>query len=115
MCNNSQCFAGVFIDFIDTLCINKDTNIIIHNVEFDFNFILVHATRNFIPKEYIEKFTNAKFICSLELARKLLPGESHKLDYLKKKFNISTTSHRALNDVLVTNRVYKKLLELEAK
>jgi len=115
MVKNSECLEKVFIDFMDSLSIDKDTNLVIHNAEFDFNFIIYHITRNsIIPKNYIDRFKSVNIICSLELSRKLLSG-SHKLEDLKKRFGINTKSHRALNDVLVTNKIYTKLLELEAE
>ena len=114
MVKNSECLEKVFIDFMDSLSIDKDTNLVIHNAEFDFNFIIYHITRNsIIAQDYIDRFKSVNVICSLELARKLLSG-SHKLENLKKRFGINTKSHRALNDVLVTNKIYKKLLELES-
>ena len=114
MCKNSNDLYDVFIKFIDTLNIDKNTNLVIHNSEFDYNFILYHV--NSFPdklNEYVNRFKSCNIICTLELSRKLLPDESHKLESLKRKFGINTKSHRALNDVLATNKIYQKLLELE--
>ena len=115
MCKNSRDFEEVFVLFMDCLNISNDTNLVIFNVEFDFNFIKFYLERNtFIPNMCKEMFLNCNKICALELARKVLPGwPSHKLDYLKERFGIKTKSHRALNDVLVTNKVYQELLRLE--
>jgi DNA polymerase III epsilon subunit family exonuclease len=85
---------------------NKQT-IIIHNAAFDFNFIKYYTHNNF--KAFWEK---QFIICTLELSRELLPNEPHKLDDLKRKFNIKAKGHRALNDVLSTIKVYENLKKL---
>lgn len=114
MLKYAETFTHVFEKFIMSLNINSDTNLVIHNAEFDYNFIKFWIEKdNKINEELKASFINANVICSLDLARKLMPGESHKLEYMKNKFNIKTKSHRALNDVLVTKKIYEKLLELE--
>lgn len=115
MCNNSVYLDNVFHTFMDALDIDEDTNLVIFNVEFDYSFIAYWINGYNIDKDYKDRFLNCNKICALELARKVLPGWSHKLDNLKEKFGIKSKSHRALNDCLVTNKVYQKLLELEGK
>lgn len=105
-------FELVMIDLIMSLQI-MHTNVIMHNVKFDYNFILYWMEKKKIDPRMLKSFLSNNFICSLEMARKLLPEESHKLEDLKKKFGIKTKSHRALNDVLVTNKIYQNLLKIE--
>lgn len=109
MVNNAPAFDFVMIYFFRSLNIIPDTNIIIHNVEFDYNFINYWLNKNNI----INPLKDCNKICSLELAKKVLPDESHKLESLKKKFGIKTKSHRALNDVLVTKKVYEELKKID--
>jgi len=106
---NAPAFDFAMTYFFRSLNIVPDTNIIIHNVEFDYNFIKYWLNKNNI----INPLKDCNKICSLELARKVLPGEIHKLEVLKKKFGIRTKSHRALNDVLVTKKVYEELKKIE--
>lgn len=113
MCNNADKFQDIFHTFMDCLDIDQDTNLIIHNAEFDYNFIMFWIEKYNIDKEYIDRFKNCNVVCSLKLARELLPNESHKLEYLKAKFSIKSKSHRALNDTMVTNKIYQELLKLK--
>ena len=112
MLKNAPKLSTVLLKFLYILDIGNDTNLIIHNAEFDYNFIM-HYAKKLIPDKYIKKLEECNIICSLELARKVLPNQSHKLEDLKKRFGINTKSHRALNDVLVTNKIYKELLKIE--
>lgn len=115
MVDNSNYLDEVFHTFMDCLDIDNETNLVIHNAKFDFNFIkywIRHTCRYNIDESYIKRFENVNIFCSLELAKSLLPGESHKMEDLKKKFGIKSKSHRALNDVLITKKVYEKLIKM---
>lgn len=106
---NAPAFDFVICNFFRSLNIVSGTNIVIHNAKFDYNFIEYWIKKHNVYS-YLDK---CNIICSLELARKVLPGEIHKLEVLKKKFGIKTKSHRALNDVLVTKKVYEELKKIE--
>jgi DNA polymerase III epsilon subunit-like protein len=82
-------------------------NIVIHNVNFDKNFISY-----FLDKHDSDCWNLNNFICSLELSKIVLPNQSHKLNDLKEYFGIKTRGHRALNDVLSTIKVYEELKKL---
>lgn len=113
MLKNASSFDDVFTKFLMFLDIKSETNIVIHNKEFDYNFLMYWIKRYKIPQFDIRNFESANYICSLEMARDLLPNQSHKLEVLKDQFGIKSKSHRALNDVLVTKKIYQELLKIE--
>ena len=97
--------ADELLDFI------KDKKIIIHNANFDLNFL--NGELIFIKKELIEK---KQVIDSLELARNKFPGLSNSLDALCKRFNIDLsrrTKHNALLDCELLREVYINLLDVK--
>jgi DNA polymerase III epsilon subunit-like protein len=112
MIKHAAPFDKTFLNFLNVLEIDKGTNVVIHNVEFDYNFICYWIDKNFSNSYIKERFEGVNLICSLKLAREVLEG-SHKMEDLKRKFGIKSKSHRALNDVLITNKVYQKLLEIK--
>ena len=95
--------ADEFLNFI------RGKKIIIHNANFDLNFLngeLNSLKKNLIHKEVV--------IDSLELARNKFPGVSNSLDALCKKFNIDLsrrTKHNALLDCELLREVYINLLD----
>ena len=92
--------AKNFLDFI------KDDTIIIHNAEFDTNFI---------NKELQNcGFNNIKnfVIDTINIAKKEFPGQTVNLDSLCKKLDIKNTRqnfHGALLDATLLSKVYLKL------
>jgi DNA polymerase-3 subunit epsilon len=92
--------AKKFLDFI------KDDTIIIHNAEFDTNFI---------NKELQNcGFSNLKnsVIDTIKIARKEFPGQTVNLDSLCKKLDVTNTRqnfHGALLDATLLSKVYLKL------
>lgn len=107
----APCFAMVFTKLMSSLEITEGTNIIIHNASFDYNFIKYQADKQCsVASRRI--WDNVNVICSLELARKLITG-SRKLEDLKLLFGIKSKSHRALNDVFVTKKIYEGLIDME--
>ena len=89
-----------FLEFI------KDDTIIIHNAEFDTNFI---------NKELQNcGFSNIKnsVIDTIKIAKKEFPGQTVNLDSLCKKLNVKNTRqnfHGALLDATLLSKVYLKL------
>ena len=92
--------AKNFLDFI------KDDTIIIHNAEFDTNFI---------NKELQNcGFNNIKnfVIDTINIAKKEFPGQTVNLDSLCKKLDVNNTRqsfHGALLDATLLSKVYLKL------
>jgi DNA polymerase-3 subunit epsilon len=92
--------AKKFLDFI------KDDAIIIHNAEFDTNFI---------NKELQNcGFSNLKnsVVDTIKIAKKEFPGQTVNLDSLCKKLDIKNTRqdfHGALLDATLLSKVYLKL------
>ena len=82
--------------------------LVAHNASFDSQFLRAEMKR-------IDKLVENPFLCSLLLARRLLPDQkSFKLsalkDYIKFKADASHCDHRALDDVLVTVELWNHLL-----
>jgi DNA polymerase-3 subunit epsilon len=92
--------AKKFLDFI------KDDTIIIHNAEFDTNFI---------NKELQNcGFSNLKnsVVDTIKIAKKEFPGQTVNLDSLCKKLDVKNTRqnfHGALLDATLLSKVYLKL------
>ena len=92
--------AKKFLDFI------KDDTIIIHNAEFD---------KNFINKELQNcGFSNIKnsVIDTIKIAKKEFPGQTVSLDSLCKKLDVHNTRqnfHGALLDATLLSKVFLKL------
>ena len=92
--------AKKFLDFI------KDDTIIIHNAEFDTNFI---------NKELQNcGFSNIRnsVIDTIKIAKKEFPGQTVNLDSLCKKLDVKNTRqnfHGALLDATLLSKVYLKL------
>ena len=90
-----------FFDFVG------DNVVVGHNVTFDISFIAASAGRaglTFAP-DYVD---------TMRLARCLYPAEKHhKLQNLREWFGIDVLgAHRAMNDVLATNRAYIAMREI---
>lgn len=85
-----------------------DDIIVGQNVNFDVNFLY----DNF-EKELNISLKN-DFVDTLRIARRLLPElNHHRLDDLTNYFNIEARDkHRALNDCVLTNKVYLKMCEI---
>ena len=95
-----QKIAKKFLDFI------KNDVIIIHNAEFDTNFIdkeLQNCGFNKIKNSIID---------TIKIAKKEFPGQTVNLDSLCKKLNVINTRqnfHGALLDATLLSKVYLKL------
>lgn len=78
-----------------------------HNVTFDYRFVKQWAVNREIPLE-LDAFD------TLQLARKLLPGEQpKKLENLCEYFGIQReNAHRALDDALETQQIFERLKAL---
>ncbi len=92
--------AKRFLDFI------KDDTIIIHNAEFDTNFInkeLQNCGFNNIKNSVVD---------TIKIAKKEFPGQTVNLDSLCKKLDVNNTRqgfHGALLDATLLSKVYLKL------
>ena len=92
--------AKKFLDFI------KDDTIIIHNAEFDTNFInkeLQNCGFNNIKNSVID---------TIKIAKKEFPGQTVNLDSLCKKLNVKNIRqnfHGALLDATLLSKVYLRL------
>ena len=92
--------AKKFLDFI------KDDIIIIHNAEFDTNFInkeLQHCGFSNIKNSVID---------TIKIAKKEFPGQTVNLDSLCRKLDVTNTRqnfHGALLDATLLSKVYLKL------
>ncbi len=92
--------AQKLLDFI------KDDIIIIHNAEFDINFI-----NNQLQNCGFNRINNI-IIDTIKLAKKEFPGQAVNLDSLCRKLNVNNTRqnyHGALLDATLLSKVYLKL------
>lgn len=97
-------FADIFPDFLEFI---RGAELIIHNAEFDVNFI------NHEIKQMHGKFGPLTDYCtvvdSLELARMKHPGQKNTLDALCKRYNVDNSGrelHGALLDAEILADVY---------
>ena len=81
-----------------------------HNVSFDYNF--VRSEFKSLGYDY-----NRKTLCTVKLARKLIPGKSsYGLGKLCKELDIQISDrHRAHGDALATTKVLELLLSIDHK
>jgi DNA polymerase III subunit epsilon len=84
--------------------------IIAHNASFDSKFLIAEMRR-------INKVIFNQFLCTLLLSRRLMQKAGcYKLSFLKKYINFQSATdhkdHRALDDVLVTVALWKRMISL---
>lgn len=87
----------------------KDTIIVWHNISFDFRFL------NYYHYQCFWTYLNNETLCTLKLARKLLPDlPNRKLWTICEYFWITNErAHRAMGDTRATLEVLEKYIELE--
>lgn len=88
--------ANDFIEFI------ADTELIIHNASFDVGFINAELER--AGNDIIDINSCCKVVDSLEMARKMHPGQKNNLDALCKRYEIDN-SHRELHGALLDAQI----------
>ena len=104
--SNKKKFLEIAEDFLGFI---NDTNLIIHNAEFDLSHLNNELKK--IGKNIIKK---NRIIDTLELARKKFPGSAINLDSLCKKFRIDNSKrqkHNALVDCELLSKVYINLID----
>ena len=88
--------ANDFIEFI------ADAELIIHNASFDVGFINAELER--AGHDIIDINSCCKVVDSLEMARKMHPGQKNNLDALCKRYEIDN-SHRELHGALLDAQI----------
>lgn len=94
--------APIIFDYLDGKVF------VAHNVNFDYSFINHHLKR--------EGFTlNSKKLCTVRLARKILPGlPSYSLGKLCRSLNITIENrHRAAGDALAATVLFKMMVDAD--
>jgi len=91
------------------LAFTADLPVVSHNADFDFGFLRSACKRCDLPL-----FSN-RCVDTLALARRLVDGvKNFKMATLLDYFGIEVNNmHRSIEDCLVTNKLYEKLIELE--
>lgn len=91
-----------FLEFLN------DSQLIIHNVQFDLSMI-----NESLKRMSIKQIEKKNTICTLELAKKKFPGSKNNLNALCRRFDINLDSrekHGALIDSFLLLEVYNELL-----
>lgn len=94
--------AGDFLDFVG------DSQLIIHNADFDVNFLNWELAALGLPQ-----FAPDRATCTVKLTRRKFPGAPASLDALCRRYNIdnsSRTLHGALLDAQLLAECYVELL-----
>ena len=98
-------FADIAADLTEFL---GDTTLVIHNAAFDISFLSAELQRCGRSPLRLERA-----LCTLELARRRLPGARHSLDALCERYAIDRSArlrHGALLDARLLARVYLELI-----
>ena len=103
--SNKPVFSDIIDDFLNFI---KDSDLIIHNSKFDLPFINYELEIN-NSKALDTKKNNV--IDTLNLARKMHPGQSVSLDALSRRYkvNIERENHGALLDAEILAEVYLEM------
>ncbi len=106
--SKKQIFGEIADDFLEFI---EGKKLIIHNANFDLNFL--NGELELIKKQKINKDL---VIDSLEISRNKFPGLSNSLDSLCKRFGIDLSKrikHNALLDCELLREVYINLLDVK--
>ena len=98
-------FAEIVGDFLDFV---GDSQLVIHNADFDVNFLNWELAALGLPQ-----FTPDRATCTFKLTRRKFPGAPASLDALCRRYNIdnsSRTLHGALLDAQLLAECYVELL-----
>jgi len=103
MVKNAPCFHQVAKTIVE---LTAGRTFIAHNVRFDYGFIKEEFAR--LGYDY-----NRKTLCTVQMARKLLPGhQSYSLGKLCSDLGIEINGrHRASGDALATVKLFEILLQ----
>ncbi len=88
----------------------KDSEIVGHNVSFDLGFL------NYYGAKYEISF-KGEYADTLAMSRQLLRNKlvNYRLATVAEYFKLKFKGHRALNDALVTVKIFLKLIDLQEK
>ena len=103
--SNKPVFSDIIEDFLNFI---KDSDLIIHNAKFDLPFINYELETN--KRKGLDSKRN-NVIDTLNLARKIHPGQSVSLDALRRRYkiNIDRENHGALLDAEILAEVYLEM------
>ena len=103
--SNKPVFSEIIDDFLNFI---KDSDLIIHNARFDLPFINYELEVN---NSKALDLRNNNVIDTLNLARKMHPGQSISLDALSRRYkiNIERQNHGALLDAEILAEVYLEM------
>ena len=103
--SNKPVFSDIIDDFLNFI---KDSDLIIHNSRFDLPFLNYELETN--KRKALDPKRN-NVIDTLNLARKMHPGQSVSLDALSRRYkiNIERENHGALLDAEILAEVYLEM------
>jgi len=97
-------FKDVYIDFLNFI---KESELLIHNADFDISFLNNEFKLSELPNS-VEEHVN-DIVDTLGMARQLHPGQRNSLDVLTDRYNIQgydRSYHGALLDSKILGEVY---------
>ena len=97
-------FADIVAEFIDFI---RDAELLIHNASFDVSFL--NNELSLLKKIWQSLNRYCQITDTLELARKVHPGQKNNLDALCKRYNVDNSNrqlHGALLDAEILAEVY---------
>ncbi|WP_187306095.1 DNA polymerase III subunit epsilon [Buchnera aphidicola] len=110
---NKPKFSDIYDNFIQYI---KNSEIIVHNEEFDISFL------NYEIKKLNNKFYTinkyCKIIDTLKIARKIFPGKKNNLDILCSRYKINTINrklHSAIIDANLLAKLYLRMTSFQKK
>ena len=101
---NKPFFKDTIDDFLNFI---TDSDFIIHNAKFDMKFINYELEAN-----NLNPISNNKVIDTIDIAKKIFPGQSNSLDALCKRYKINLEKrkfHGALLDAELLAEVYLEM------
>ncbi|CAL4042563.1 DNA polymerase III subunit epsilon [Buchnera aphidicola (Phyllaphis fagi)] len=103
-------FEDVYQDFLKYI---QNSEIIIHNANFDIRFLNYEFSKLNIKTKKI--FDLCNIIDTLKIARSLFPGKKNNLDALCKRYKIYTTRqlHSAIQDAKILAKIYLRMTRIQ--
>lgn len=109
---NKPYFSDIFIKFIKYI---KNSELIIHNADFDVGFLNYEIKKLKLDMKDISEV--CKITDTLKIARSSFPGKKNNLDALRKRYKIHLNEklHSAIIDATILAKVYLRMTSMQTK